>query len=254
VKRTFIIGDVHGCANELKTLLERLDPQEGDSIIFVGDLVDKGPESSRVVRMARNLSECGEFDVVLVEGNHEEKHKRFRKNRELRPEIAGKMVDRSPELAKITDELSQEDIDFLETAVFFHRVPEHNILVIHGGIPDDVLELPTEEEASTAGGKLKRMLTKTQRTRFLSAETGKFVMLGSEKDDDPFWAETHDGRFGHVVFGHEPFIDGPKEFPNATGVDTGACKGGSLTALVIEQPGERCFVSVPACKQTLPVV
>ena len=247
-KNTFIIGDVHGCANELEALLERLDPTTGDSIIFVGDLVDKGPESARVVRIVRNLSECGMFDVVLVEGNHEEKHRRFRKNRVLRPETAEKMAERSPDLAKITDELSQEDVDFLETAVFFHRVPEHNILVVHGGIPDDVLELPTEEEASTAGGKLKKMLTKTQRTRFLSAETGKFVMLGNEKDNDPFWAENHDGRFGHVVFGHEPFLDGPKTFPNATGIDTGAVKGGSLTALVIGQLGERCFVSVPACK------
>ena len=248
MKRTFIIGDVHGCAVELDLLLEKLSPQEGDSIIFVGDLVDKGPESPRVVRTVRELSESDRFDVVLVEGNHEEKHKRFRKNLVLQPEVAERMVERSPDLAKITDELSSEDVDFLETAVFFHRVPEHNVLVIHGGIPDDVLELPTEEQAASAGGKLKRMLTKTQRTRFLSSETGKFVMLGKEKDEDPFWAETHDGRFGHVVFGHEPILDGPKVFPHATSIDTGAVQGGALTALVIEETGERSFVSVPACK------
>jgi len=245
---TFIIGDIHGCANELDLLLSKLNPQEGDSVIFVGDLIDKGPESARVVSMVRELSESDKFDVVLVEGNHEEKHKRFRKNRVLQPEVAERMIERSPELAKITDELSDEDISFLETAVFFHRVPEHGVLVIHGGIPDDVSALPSEEEAASAGGKLKRLLQKTQRTRFLSAETGKFVMLGSEKEEDRFWAETHDGRFGHVVFGHEPFLDGPALFQNATGIDTGVWKGGSLTALVIESTGERSFVSVPACK------
>jgi serine/threonine protein phosphatase 1 len=248
VKRTFIIGDVHGCAVELDLLLAKLSPQEGDSVIFVGDLVDKGPESARVVRTVSELSKSDTFDVVLVEGNHEEKHKRFRKNLVLQPDVAERMVKRSPHLAEITDELSDEDIAFLETAVFFHRVPEHGVLVIHGGIPDDVIKFPSEEEAAAAGGKLKRMLTKTQRTRFLTSDTGKFVVLGEENEGDPFWAETHDGRFGHVVFGHEPFLDGPKVFPHATSIDTGVVKGGSLTALVIEPTGERSFVSVPACK------
>ena len=107
--RNIIIGDVHGMLPELSSLMDCVSPTEGDRFIFVGDLVDKGPDSPGVVRFVREMSKVHE--VVLVEGNHEDKHRRFRKNLEVRPEVAGTMVERQPELATITEALTPEDVE-----------------------------------------------------------------------------------------------------------------------------------------------
>lgn len=247
--RSIIIGDVHGMAVELSNLMTTLNPQPEDNVIFVGDLVDKGPESVSVVGMVRDMAENEAFSVVLVEGNHEDKHKRFRRNLTVRPEVAAQQAERQPELAAITAGLSKEDVAFLDTAVPFHRVVEHGILVVHGGIPGDMDTFPQSvEEAMAFTGKAKRRMEKILRTRIISANNGKFIQLGKETEADPFWAEVHDGRFGHVVFGHEPFMDGVAHFPHATGIDTGAVFGGRLTAMVVDADGERSFVSVPSRK------
>lgn len=76
---------------------------------------------------------------------------------------------------------------------------------------------------------------------------GSFISLGQEGPNDPFWAETYDGRFGWVYFGHSPFVgEEPTQFPHATGLDTGCVFGGSLTAVILEEGHERKFVSVKA--------
>ncbi len=245
MSRHIIIGDVHGMLPEITSLINEVNPTDEDEIVFVGDLVDKGDDSPGVVRFVRELSQ--RFNVVVVEGNHEDKHKRFRRNAVVRPEVAAGMVERQPELASITDALSDEDVAFLDAAVPFHRVDEHGILVVHGGIPGDMAEFPESvEDARSLGGKRKKKFAMITRTRFVSRETGKFLQLGKEQEGvDPFWAEVFDGRFGHVVFGHEPFMDGPGVFPHATGIDTGAVFGGELTAMVIAPDGSRSFVSVP---------
>ena len=59
------------------------------------------------------------------------------------------------------------------------------------------------------------------RTRYIDAQKG-FIGLGHEKSGDPYWADVYDGRFGHVIFGHQPFLEGVKYFNHATGIDTGA--------------------------------
>ena len=249
-KRTIIIGDVHGMDVELHQLFEKLIPRQDDQIVFVGDLLDKGPNSSGVVKMVRELS--SKHDVVLVEGNHEDKHRRFRKHLAKGSDTAHKMKD-ADELAEITDGLSADDKAFLDSAVPFHRIPEHNILVVHAGIPGDMTEFPENvEEAQALGGKRKKKFQLVMRTRFVNGETGKMLQLGAETESDPFWAEVFDGRFGHVVFGHQPFMDGVREFPHATGIDTGAVFGGGLTAMVIEG-GEKSFVSVPSRKCAVPL-
>ncbi|MDQ2645633.1 MAG: metallophosphoesterase, partial [Myxococcota bacterium] len=64
---TILIGDVHGCAAELSELLERLGPRQGDQVVFVGDLVARGPDSPGVLRLIRELG------GRAVRGNHEER-------------------------------------------------------------------------------------------------------------------------------------------------------------------------------------
>lgn len=243
--RHIIIGDVHGMANELAALIDLVNPGPRDQIVFVGDLVDKGPDSADVVKFVRSVAQ--RHDVVLVEGNHEDKHRRFRRNVEVRPEVAAGMVERQPELADITDALEADDVAFMDAAVPFHRIHEHGVLVVHGGIPGDMVDFPaTVEEAQTLGGKRKKKFANILRTRYVGVHSGKMLQLGANGPDDPFWADVYDGRFGHVVFGHEPMKgDVPGEFAHATGIDTGAVFGGTLTAMVIDAGGGRSFVSVP---------
>ena len=69
--RTILLGDVHGCLDELRDLLSLLALTRDDVLVSLGDLVDKGPYSAEVVQHLRDLRYTG-HNVVLVEGNHEE--------------------------------------------------------------------------------------------------------------------------------------------------------------------------------------
>ena len=243
--RHLFIGDVHGMAVELRALVAKLALRPDDVLVFVGDLVDKGPESPEVVRIVRELAD--RCEVVLVEGNHEEKHRRFRRHLAAGSTVADEMTG-SEEMHRITADLTAEDAGFLDGAVPFHRVPAHGVLVIHAGVTEDMRRFPASLEAvSRMTNKQRRSFNRILRTRFVSAATGKFLMFGTNEPGDPYWADVYDGRFGHIVFGHEPFLEGPREFDHATGVDTGAVFGGTLTALVLSDGAPaRSFVSVPS--------
>ena len=215
MQRTVIVGDVHGMLAALLELLAQLRLMAGDRLIFVGDLVDKGPEPAGVVHHLASLAATAPYDIVLVDGNHEDRHRRYQRNLVERPVIAAQQAAEAPELPTLAAELTEAGRAFLNTAVPFYRLRAHNLLIVHGGIPGDMRRFP-------AG----------------------FVGLGQEKPGDPFWADVYDGRFGHVVFGHQPFLDGPAEFAHATGIDTGAVHGGALTALVLPDRGRRSYSQV----------
>jgi len=232
--RTIIFGDIHGCLSELTTLVDdRLRVRDNDTLVFCGDLVDKGPMSAGVVRFVKTLRSHG-VAVVLVKGNHEEKHERFRKH-EVRFAESGKTnpIKNADVLREINDNLRPDDVAFLEEAVLYHRLPELNALVVHAGVPPTMRHLPDLENL---GGKRKKYANQLLRFRYAD-DDGHMVPLS---DCDPsrhhFWADGYDGRFGHVFFGHEPFTgDEPKSFAHATGLDTGCVFGGSLTAAVFER-------------------
>ncbi len=244
--RHIFIGDIHGMSEALAALIEKLAPDAGDRVVFLGDLVDKGPDAAGVVRMVRQMKDEAAFETVLIEGNHEDLHARYRVNLAVRPTVAAEQEAGNGELASLNAQLAPEDVAFLESAVPFFRLDAHDILAVHGGIPGDMLAFPTSlDEALELKGKGRRSFRKILRTRFVSADTGAFLVQGHETAGDPFWADSYDGRFGHVIFGHNPFMQGPAMFPFATGIDTGAVHGGALTALVVDGNGRRTFVSVP---------
>jgi predicted phosphodiesterase len=64
--RTIIVGDVHGCRRELELLLERIDFRAGDRLVFVGDLIARGPDTLGVLDVARTTG------AIVVRGNHEQ--------------------------------------------------------------------------------------------------------------------------------------------------------------------------------------
>ena len=94
---TAIIGDVHGALQPLEALIARLGLDEGDRLVLLGDLVDKGPDPADTVKFVRQLSETAPFDLVLVEGNHEDRHRRYHQNLTERPKIARQMAEAAPE-------------------------------------------------------------------------------------------------------------------------------------------------------------
>jgi diadenosine tetraphosphatase ApaH/serine/threonine PP2A family protein phosphatase len=183
--------------------------------------------------------------IILVEGNHEEKHKRYRKHCIENPEIAKSMESLQPELSSITKSLSKDNIDLLENAIPFFRIEKHNFLIVHGGIPNNMWNFPTSLEEINASSKSKKYFSQTLRTRYVCSKTGRMLDLGKEGPDDLYWADVYNGRFGTVIFGHQPFPNRPKIFPNAIGIDTGAVYGYGLTAMIVEESGSYNFIIVP---------
>ncbi len=245
MSRTCIIGDVHGMTDALKALVNELTLTPNDTLVSLGDLVDKGPDSIGTVRFLGELQRNAPFKTVLVEANHEDRHLRYHRNLAERPKIAQQMAQLAPQLVELEAKLTEGDRIFLKSAVLFWRVPSHNVLCVHGGIPGNMEQFPIDLEAMAGLPKKQRsFLRQILRTRYIDKNTGAFLSLGKEQPDDPFWADVYDGRFGHVVFGHQPFFDGPREFPHATGIDTGAAHGHALTALVLGPEYERSYVSV----------
>jgi len=241
-KRTIIVGDVHGMLPELKALIEKVGLTKDDHLVFCGDLVDKGPDSAGVVRHVRELREEG-FRVTVVKGNHEDKHERFRR---AFAKAGDKVQMRGlAELKAITEALDADDVAFLDEAVLFLRLPEHNALVVHAGvlpstqIPKDPtkldkaamgalervmrvrhvtgkdqarvtveMDLTGMSEAEIKHALISDLAVEASDTKIIKMKVrakGSFIALGSEGPNDPFWAEVYDGRFGQVFFGHSPY-------------------------------------------------
>jgi len=70
VSRTFVIGDVHGCLAQLDALLNAIAATTFDHLIFLGDLIDRGPDSAAVIRRVRALRKA--HHVTIIKGKHEQ--------------------------------------------------------------------------------------------------------------------------------------------------------------------------------------
>lgn len=243
--KTFIIGDIHGCIDELQELMQQLAPSANDHIIFIGDLIDRGPDSLGVVREVVRWS--NRFNVQLVLGNHEEKFLRYvhhiKTASGLETEMKG--IDEFPNLLS---GLNGDELSFLQSAYHALHLPELNTLLVHGGVWRNVdFLLPATYRFLDNHNLDKKRLALLNKTRFLNPK-GNFVALGEEKANDSFWAEVYEGQWGHVFFGHQPFLQAePKRFTHATGIDTGCVYGGWLSAVEIKDEGVS-YTSVPARK------
>jgi aryl carrier-like protein len=244
--RTFVVGDVHGCVDELRALLRALAPRPDEHVVFCGDLVDKGPDSAGVVRLVRDLRDGGQR-LTLVEGNHEAKHARFRRHERQRAETGAPNPVRGAEaLGAITAQLDDRDIALLDTAVRFIRLPEHDAIVVHAGFPPSVVHLPEAHDLALLPKHERERYTQLLLVRHVGSG-GHMVALGQEGPDDPFWTDVYDGRFGHAYFGHQPFMEaGPRRSRYATGLDLGCCFGNKLCAAVLTPDGAPEFVMVNA--------
>jgi hypothetical protein len=214
VRRTLIIGDVHGCLEELDALLEACRYTSDDRLIFAGDLVARGPDSHGVVKRARKLG----AEAVL--GNHD-----AHVLRHARGEKVG------PNHLEVAKSLTEKDFAYLAALPLWIDVPKHNLRVVHGGlVPGIAPEDQRPEDLYTmrsldAAGKPRRRV-----------------------DEGVPWASKWMGP-ELVVFGHDA-MRGLQEWPFALGLDTGCVYGKRLTGVIF--PG-KVLVSVPAKKPWCPI-
>jgi hypothetical protein len=202
--RTMIVGDVHGCASELEQLLELLAPGADDRVLFVGDLVARGPDSRAVLGLYRQV---GGRSVL---GNHEARlldaHRAARSGQRRRR--------LSPPDYALLHQLSEADWELLAGLPLQLPLPDHDACIVHAGVlPELALEA---QDAWT--------LT---HLRSLDADGQP-----SERHDLVPWAARYRAR-PHIVFGHNSRL-GLQLAPCATGIDTGCVYGGRLSALVLE--------------------
>ena len=245
--RTFIIGDVHGMLPELVELVGLLSPEKGDRFAFLGDLVDKGPDSLGVVDFVRGL--LRDFpDSVVIAGNHEESALRlWDKAQKAGSWDEIRKVDKEPWLRS----LDSERVEWLRSLPLFVRL-EPGILLVHGGLfPaffDSYAALPSAspEDWHKGGGKVVDRMRRMLRIRHVYKAgtlndkgkdvSGQMVELGHEGDATRPWGDWYDGREGFVFYGHSPQRNGlPAFHSHAMGLDTGAVFGGRLTAAIVDQ-------------------
>lgn len=214
-QRAIVIGDVHGCADELRDLLVACAYTPRDSVVFVGDLVAKGPDSRGV------LAICRELQAKAVMGNHDfalVSYYRARKRGENWPLRPGHWA-----LAQMFSDAEFEQLDALP---LWLELPEHNALIVHGGFVPGV---PLEKHDPKL---LLNLRTLTPQG------TGSTKATGGQ-----LWATNYEGP-PFVLFGHHA-LAGLQKHPWAVGLDTGCVYGKQLTACVLP---ERSLVSVPARK------
>jgi len=241
--RLIIIGDIHGCIREFEELLEKLNIVPSDSLYFIGDLIDRGPDSAAVVKRCFEIS--SQCHVQLILGNHEEKFLRWLNHLENKTGAKSSMSG-THEFPGLMASLSDLELAWLKGAYYSLFIKEEGISLLHGGIsnkPD--FPFPENYRYGEHSPKKLKGLDLITKVRYLN-HIGNFVSLNEETEADRFWAEVYDGSFGHIFFGHQPFMqETPKEFPHATCLDTGCVFGGWLSAAVIEN-GNRRYVSVKA--------
>jgi protein phosphatase len=237
-----IIGDVHGCLAELETLLSRLGYQisrdesgrpvdavcPGHRAVFVGDLVDRGPDTAGVLRLVMGMVATG--NAFCVPGNHEDK---------LLRALRGRNVKISHGLAESLAQLRAEPADFqagveafLDSLISHYVFDGGRLVVAHAGL--------VEPMHGRSSARVRAFCLYGDTT----GETDEYGLPMRYP-----WASDYRGR-AMVVYGHTPTPE-PEWLNNTICIDTGCVFGGSLTAL---RYPERELVSVPAaCEYYAPV-
>ena len=216
--RLIAIGDIHGCHAEFAELLARLELTKDDRLVLLGDLVNRGPDSNRVIALAR------QHDALSLLGNHELRLLKYRRTGD--PKYV-----KETDLATV-DKLRDEDWKYLEAMPLTFEEPELNVVCVHGGfLPGQ----PWQKQPAD-------VVTRIQ----VIDRDGQPAKRG-DAPDAPSWADFWSGP-PFVVYGHtsRPEI---YKLKWSLGIDTACCMGGSLTAYLLP---EKRFVQVKARQRYYP--
>jgi protein phosphatase len=228
-----IIGDVHGCYEELTALLGQLGyriegeqggpkvvPSDGRRAVFVGDLVDRGPKIPEVLRLVMKMVEDG--TAFCVPGNHDMKLMRKLKGRDV--QLTHGLADSIEQIERETPEFKQSVIKFLDELVSHYVFDDGKLVVAHAGMK--------EEMQGRGSGKVRDFALYGETT----GETDEYGLPVRYN-----WAAEYRGK-AMVVYGHTPVAE-PEWLNRTINIDTGCVFGGKLTAL---RYPEKELVSVPA--------
>ncbi len=244
-----IIGDVHGCFDELAILLKRLGYRletraddiggagfsvthpQGRKAVFVGDLVDRGPTVAKVLDLVMSMTADG--TAFCVAGNHEAKL--VRKLRGRKVQISHGLAESLAQLEMEPPEFQQRAAAFLDGLISHYVFDDGNLVVAHAGLK--------AEYQGRASARVRDFCLYGETT----GETDEFG-LPVRAD----WATGYRGQ-AMVVYGHTPVVE-PAWLNRTINIDTGCVFGGRLTAL---RYPEKELVSVPAvqvyCEPVRPV-
>lgn len=213
-----IIGDVHGCYEELIALLGQLgyhvengltvNPPDGRRAIFVGDLVDRGPRIPEVLRLVMKMVEEG--IAFCVPGNHDMKLMRKLKGRDV--QLTHGLADSIQQLDGETPEFKQAVIKFLDDLVSHYVFDDGKLVIAHAGMK--------EEMQGRGSGKVRDFALYGETT----GETDEYGLPVRYN-----WAAEYRGK-AMVVYGHTPVAE-PEWLNRTINIDTGCVFGGKLTAL-----------------------
>ena len=235
-----IIGDVHGCFDELTILLERLGYRvetradgsgetrfsvshpEGRKAVFVGDLVDRGPGVTDVLRLVMSMTADGA--ALCVAGNHESKLVRRLRGRKV--QVSHGMAETLAQLEMESPEFRQQATEFMDGLISHYVLDDGNLVVAHAGIK--------AEYQGRASARVRDFCLYGETT----GETDEFGLPIRAN-----WAADYRGR-AMVVYGHTA-VEEPVWLNRTINIDTGCAFGGKLTAL---RYPERELVSVPAAR------
>ena len=228
-----IIGDVHGCADELEELLGKLGFEKtsiaythpaGRKAVFVGDLVDRGPRVLDVLSIVRNMVKLG--SALCVPGNHDIKLLKKLNGRDV--QITHGLAQSLAEIDALPDDVREPYCrslaEFLDSLVSHYVLDGGRLVVAHAGMK--------EEMQGRGSGRVRDFALYGETT----GETDEFGLPVRCN-----WAAEYRGSAA-VVYGHTP-VPEPEWLNRTVNVDTGCVFGGKLTA--VRYP-EREFVSVPA--------
>lgn len=221
-----VVGDVHGCREELVDLLGELGYSaegahpEGRKVAFLGDLVDRGPDTPGVLRLVMAMVAAG--NAVCVRGNHEEKLVRALQGRQV--QVSHGLEHSLDQLARETARFRAEVLAFCDALVPHYVLDGGKLVIAHAGLPERYHGRQSERMRSLA---------------LWGVSTG-------ERDARGFpvrypWAQDYRGA-AMVLYGHTP-VEEPEWVNGTLCLDTGCVFGGRLTAL---RYPERELVSVPA--------
>ena len=215
--RVIAIGDVHGCIDELQDLLRECNYGPGDIVVFLGDLVSKGPDSMAVVQMAREIGALG------VRGNHDFEVVRWHQaiKSGVDPPVVGS------EHYHIANCLSKADMKWMYSLPWYISSPDLGALFVHAGFVSGI----------RLAKQNPRLMMNMRSILPDGTVTSKFF------NNWP-WARLWDGP-QTVLFGHDA-DRGLQQYEHAIGLDTGCVYGGRLTACILP---EKRLVSVNAKRE-----
>ncbi len=228
-----IIGDVHGCYDELVSLLTKLGYEiaedgwgathpEGRKAVFLGDFVDRGPKTPAVLRLVMRMVASG--SALCVPGNHENKLIRALRGRDV--QVTHGLGESLAQLEEELPEFGQQTLAFLDGLISHFVLDDRRLIVAHAGM--------REEMQGRASAAVRAFALYGETT----GETDEFGLPVRYP-----WATEYRGR-AMVVYGHTPVLE-PEWVNNTINIDTGCVFGGGLTAL---RYPEKELVAVPAAQ------